>query len=399
MSGEVKSWWHTRIAQLERDPFFKKRYATCAKEPKALFNRIGEDLDSTNEKIREAAFWLLVYLTPELTNILHEKETREPGWREIKGEDQKIVNEGIDGTKCIYKHLHTKFVKEHRFKVLDVHKKDPRPYLKKVIERWEKDEERKRKNRDGALREVPLDYESALEIPDPAGSPEDYVLDNKGYEELKSEFRGLGFWRNDAEQDLFCAYHIDDRPLDEIRERLGISYKATSDTALRKRRSRINKNIVAGRDAVFSFLLLTGDEFAKTGKIPLFHKAPERSEEWVRRAKQSVRPGAWIEAPVGQNDIAVRPLTTGLRGAPGHIYLFAIRKDNLLDGFFNHELMTTPRILADLYLEDADNMMACRLEEYSTEVPGLNKALAELPHDYPYAWLVSNSLPVKSYFS
>jgi hypothetical protein len=80
-----------------------EKVPNCAKEPKALFDRIGEDLDSSIFQIRETAFWVLVFLTPELTSILHEKETRELGWREGRGKDQKMVNEGIDRAKDIIK--------------------------------------------------------------------------------------------------------------------------------------------------------------------------------------------------------------------------------------------------------------------------------------------------------
>jgi hypothetical protein len=182
MSGEVRSWWQARIANLERDRFFNKRYANCAKEPKELFDRIGEDLDSSNEAIRNKAYWVLVFLTPELINLLHERETRNPGWKDIEGKDQKMVNEGLDGSKCILKHLHTKLVKEHRFKVRDGYKKDPRPFLKETIENWEKDRDRK------LDREVPLDYEAALEIPDPAGSPE---IETETYDDLWGEYKIL----------------------------------------------------------------------------------------------------------------------------------------------------------------------------------------------------------------
>jgi hypothetical protein len=415
MSGEVRSRWQALIAQFERDRFFQKRYANCAKEPKALFNRIGEDLDSSNESIRNGAYWAVVHLTPELINILHEKEIRNPGWQDMEGKDQKIVNEGIDGSKCILKHLHTKLVKEHDLKVRDGNKKDPRPYLKKAIDNWKIDEYRSSITKDGAPREVLLGYEAALEIPDDDGSPEDYIIETETYnydslwEEYKFYFRGRDAF------DVFMAHHVDNRPLEEIRERWGIS----SDKALRRKKSRISKEMVARRDKVFTCLLFgLWDESVMEGKFPRSTRDPERSGGLAERAKRSIHAGRWVNgvAADGNSTVAVRSLTTGLRDAPAHIYLVAIKKDQEMtvmamkleikggrclwvpSGISNVSLNKYFRYVKKVINPTGDprrNGYISSLLEAGTQfpglnVPGLNDALDEVPNDY-YAWLISNS--------
>jgi DNA-directed RNA polymerase specialized sigma24 family protein len=228
MSDEARSMWEKFITA-PRNAALLKRYAKSAKEPAPLFESIGEDLGSTNEDIRASAFWALVTAMPELTNILHERETREPGWRDEKGKDQQMVNRGSD----ILSYLHRVLVKEHRFKIRDGYGRDPRPLLKEAIRNWEHDEERRRE------REEPLDHEAVLEVPDPTPSIEDSVLENTAYEECKRELCRWGFFRSDDELDLFEAVHVYDCPFDEVREHFGIPSKP----ALRQRLSRARKHI------------------------------------------------------------------------------------------------------------------------------------------------------------
>jgi hypothetical protein len=404
MSDEARSMWEKFITA-PANAALLKRYANCAKEPKALYDRIGEDLDSSNEAIRNKAYWALVLLTPELINLLHEKETHNPGWKDREGKDQKMVNEGLDGSKCILKHLHTKFVKEHRFKVLDG-KKDPRPFLKKIIKNWERDEKRKRE------REVSLDYEAALEIPDPAGSPEDYIIETQTYDDLWREYQSYFATRDKF--DLFYTFNVDDSLLEVARERWNIP----SDNAVSQKKSRINKEIIARRDALSSFLIITASEFARTGKIPRHPQTPEVSEEWAQRTKRSVQPGAWAngKVPDGKNAIAVRALTRGLRRAPAHIYLVVVHRNEVApwhkwDPFWVHVGFSRTKVPLPLneHIQKVINptgefqrsLFTHRLlEAYPTELPGLNEALgdANVLSDY-YGWLISNSLPDRSYYS
>jgi hypothetical protein len=258
---------------------------------------------------------------PELTNILHERETREPGWRDRKGKDQQMVNLGSD----ILSYLHRVLVKENRFKTRDGYGKDPRPFINTTISNWKRDGKRRRRNRDGTLREVPLDYEAALEIPDPTGALEDSVLENIAYEERKRELRDWGFYRNDDEFALLETVYMDDTPLTEVLESNGVS----SGVALRKRLSRIRQQAVTERDELFTFMLTALHHFGISGKIPRFRQYPEQSEWWVNRAKASIQPGPWVDgkAADGKNAVAVRALTRGFRHAPDHIYLVALHKD------------------------------------------------------------------------
>lgn len=373
MSGEVRTRWETLIAPLEKDGSLK-RYANYAKEPKALFDRIGEDLDSSNEAIRNKAYWILVCLTPELINVIHERETRNPGWQDIEGKDQKLVNDGIGGSKCILKHLHTKIVKEHDFKVRNGNKKDPRPYLDKAIENWKKDGKRKRKNRDGIPREVPLDYKAALEIPDPAGFPEIAI---ETYDDLWKEYKI--FFRDRDAFDVFIAHHVDERPLEEIRERWGIP----SEEAVRQRKSRINKEMVARRDTLFTLLLFTSvdiDTWGPNFRSRLYNNAAI-SEQWLNRVKLSVQPRGWLNGkmPDGKNPIAIQTLTTGLHDAPAYIYLAATKESHFKEAQEVIDLTIEPRRCSYFITLDKQD---------SAEFHGLIAALEEVPRDY-YPWLIS----------
>jgi DNA-directed RNA polymerase specialized sigma24 family protein len=400
MTGEVLSRWERFVTH----PVFK-RYGKYAKEPRALFESIGEDLASSNEEIREIAFWALVYAMPELTSILYEWETRQPGWRDRKGKDQQMINRGTD----IVSDLHCKLVEQHLFKIGGEYGKDPRPFVNKEIKHKKIDEWRKRS------REVLLDHEDTLKIPGSAASLEDTVLESIQYEERKRELRDWGFFRSDDELDLFVTVHVDASPLTEIRKHFGICSKP----ALRQRISRANKKIVAARDKIFTYLLITWHEFSQQGKLPRFTPHPERCEEWTKRAKQCIQPGAWLNemAADGENALAARPLTRSFSHAPGYIYLAAVRKDYMRPlpinlGILAPGMYVVQRasggfsLLKDLTalpLVDISELIDstsrkpqrasytyCLLKAYSTELPGLNEALADVPDDYN-VWLISYS--------
>jgi DNA-directed RNA polymerase specialized sigma24 family protein len=317
MADEARSMWEAFITDPENAHLFQ-RYAKSAKEPAPLFDSIGEDLGSSKQEVREQAYWALVAAMPELTDILHERQTRRPGWRDIKGKDQQMVNQGMD----ILSHLHRKFVVERYFKIHGRYGKDPRPYVKKAIHNREIDEQRKTE------RERPSDDEWELETPSPTPSIEDRVLENNAFETRKRELLAWGFLSQD-ELNLLETVCVDASPLDEIREELGIR----SQDALRQSLSRARKNIVAERDALFTYLLVTGREFPERGKVPQGFDDLEKHREWVERAKRSVQPGVWLDgvAADGKNAMAVRPLTRGFRSARAHIYLIAIHKDYLSD--------------------------------------------------------------------
>ena len=405
MEGEVLSRWERFVT----DPVFK-RYAKYAKEPAALFECIGEDLGGSNQEIREIAFWALVYAMPELTSILHERETREPGWRDREGEDQQKANQGMD----IVSYLNHKLVVEHRFKIHGGHGKDPRPLVKRIARNWERDEGRKRS------RESPIDYEAVSKIPDPAGSVENSVLANRELDDLEREFLALRFLRGDEERGLFRTIFVDDAPLAEVLK----SNSIPTEVAWRKRLSRARKQAVAERDALLTRLLMIKETFPRMGKLPKFPAEDPKILGWcAERAKQSIRPGIWLNgvAADGKNASPARPLTRGLRSAPGHIYLVAIHKGyeklsrnglplrsgelrRVADRLYNfpignyashrfrpdYDLIYPAPYVVRLNPQDDRMYLARLLEASQTELPGLNDALSDVPDDY-HVWLISNA--------
>jgi hypothetical protein len=247
MAGEILARWERFVT----DPIFK-RYGRSAKELRALFESIGEDLASSSEEIRKIAFWALVYAMPKLASILHERETRQPGWRDIEGTDQRAVNQGSD----ILSDLHREFVVEQRFKIRGENDKDPRAYVNSAIRNREIDEQRKRE------REVLLDYDATLTIPDPARSLEDTIIENEAYEDWKREFRR--FLKSDDESDMLITALVDDTRISEVLESIGIPY----GPAERKRFSRARNQAVELRDQMFGILLIFASDLRLRGKLP-----------------------------------------------------------------------------------------------------------------------------------
>jgi hypothetical protein len=56
MADEARKMWRSFITAPE-NAHLLKRYAKSAKEPAPLFDSIGEDLGSSNQEVREQAFW------------------------------------------------------------------------------------------------------------------------------------------------------------------------------------------------------------------------------------------------------------------------------------------------------------------------------------------------------
>jgi hypothetical protein len=399
MAGRALLTWEAAITALENDASLK-RYAKCAKEPAALFERIGEDLGSSNEEVRECGWRALLVAMPKLTSIVYERETWAPGWRDVEGKDQQMVNRGED----ILTLLHRIFVVEHYFKIRGDRGKDPRPLVNEIVENRRKDTKRKRE------REELLDHEAIFKIRDPAPSPEDIVLENDAYDGWKREFRRIV--RSDDELDLFITVHVDAAPLAEVLKSNGIPSKR----ALDKRFSRARKQAVERRDDLLIYLLVALPDFPLRGKLPPFFSLPWKnsrsgrlsikSVEFYRElVKLSVHPGVWLngKAPGGKTAFAARPLTRGLRDAPSSLYLVAAHKEhppiafmppvfepymNLPDVPSGHTQQCINKVICPTKDPD-DTIFEYRLiQEYSTEVAGFNKALADVPDDYS-TWLVS----------
>src|SRR5262249_50060966 len=147
-----------------------------------------------------------------LTNFLYEWETRQTGWRDRGGKDQQMVNRGMD----ILSHLHRKFVVERYFKIGGRYGKDPRPLMNEIVRNKEQDWEEKRE------REVLLDHEAVLKIPDRVGSTEDIVIASRALDDLEKELLTSRCYRGEEERALFRTVYVDDSPIDEARECLGI---------------------------------------------------------------------------------------------------------------------------------------------------------------------------------
>jgi DNA-directed RNA polymerase specialized sigma24 family protein len=332
MDGEVKSMWMSFITAPENEAYFK-RYAKSAVEPEPLFERIGEDLDSSREEIREHAFWALVIAMPEITDLLHEQESRRPGWRDGKGKDQQMVNRGSD----LLAKLHTAFVMKGSFKADDIKGKDPRPYVNTAIRRAEIDQSRAKRNNELSLERLQengitpetLDKNNIISI-------EDEAMNNLFVEDCRKELLAWGFL-DDKELKLFDTVYVNELPIDEARKRLNIP----SDPALRQRISRARRKAVATRDAILKGML------SFIG-MPLIRESQFRENRWLQRAAHSIKPGSWVARfmvseegwdnedmsifrirPTDDKDadIAIRAITTAFRSAPGHLYLIAIRTD------------------------------------------------------------------------
>jgi hypothetical protein len=215
---------------------------------------------------------------------------------------------------------------------------------------------------------------------------------------------------------MHITIYMDDTPLAEVLK----SNDAASEPTMRQRFSRARKQAVAERDALFSFLLIDESEFAMEGKLPRFHWVDKKnrvrllkwSELYGELAKISVQPGAWADGrvPGGRNVFAIRPLNTGLRRAPAHLYLVVTQHEyqhtmnwfpevRYYNGFaMGGCLEYIHQVINPTGKPQRNRFMYRMLEAYPTELPGLNKALADVPDDY-YAWLISNSLPRISYYS
>ena len=235
---EVQSRWDQFINGAEGDPAlrsFFQRHRGVGEEPRTLFEAVGEDLASSREEIREKAFWILVAGMPELTDILHERESRQPGWRGGAGKGQQVIDRGMD----IVTYLYGKLVKEHRFTTKKG--KDPRPYVMKTIKNRQKDV------RDKEKRIVSLDQPLvegvdgsslgsylASSLADPI-SVEDEVVNDLYNEHVLQQVRTWNFL-NDKEIPLFEETYAANHPFNCVAEK--------SDTPAReaaRKRQRISR--------------------------------------------------------------------------------------------------------------------------------------------------------------
>lgn len=354
-------------------------YGGAAAEPPQLAEAIGRGLGSPREETRARAFWALVILVPELTDLIHERETREPGWRKGTDEGQTRVNEAVD----IVSHLYRKLVGELGFR--STRGSDPRRYVRTAIKHWQQDEWRK------TQRESSLDLD-----PTDARASDGELTEAIAREETRAELLSWNFI-DERELPIFESVYVEELPLAQAAARFGLS----SEQALRQKLSRARKKAVMTRDAMLTSLLI--EEVFKGWHDRL---------SWFPRAMGAIEKGPWLPGynPSNGGTILICPLTRGLGGAAGHLYLLAIRSDVLvtrvdtLNGgkiYSGSEL--TPESEAHFVWQTTKRAMPtnrkpfvfCQVgNQHRSELPRFNKALRGLGSRY-YAWVFSTArLPV-----
>jgi DNA-directed RNA polymerase specialized sigma24 family protein len=357
---EVQSRWHQFIKGVEVDPAlqsFFQRHHGVGEEPRTFFEAVGEDLASSREDIREQAFWLLVAGMPELADILHERETRQPGWRSGAGKGQQVIDRGLDIVTYLYRNL----VKEHQFKTDQG--KDPRSYVRRTARNWSIDATRKDSRTVLSLDE-PLNNEGitlgsslAASLPDPT-SVEDEVVDELYYEQGLQQIRTWNFLQ-DEELGWFAEIYIAKHPLDSVAAQFDIPAKEAARVRQRKSRARQKAlkrlestvvwyllNVVEECRSMYLFQRPTFDLFVATRStnskellkeftdwfvvnekgFPKFVPLPKNLlDSWLWKwAKRAVYLRAGNEGVIYEHpDLVVRSLTQSFDGRPGHLFLMS----------------------------------------------------------------------------
>lgn len=239
---EGREAWRLVVSAPENEEVFRP-YRRASDEPRSLFDAIGVDLGHNSAEVRARGFSALTVAMPELTHILYERETAQPGWRDTSGRDQRLVNQGIDLLTYLYVHM----VKEARFDASSGH--DPRPLVRRIARNWRKDEMRSRSH------EVPFDSGSAdqhhyidASLRDSSPSVESQALESVNFSTFRQELLAWGFL-DERELDLFYAVYGQDQPLSEAAGRLGVP----TPTAARKIISRVRAKAASLRDTILAW--------------------------------------------------------------------------------------------------------------------------------------------------
>jgi DNA-directed RNA polymerase specialized sigma24 family protein len=270
---------------------FFQRHRGVGEEPRTLFEAVGEDLGSSQEDRREQAFWILVAGMPELADILHERETRQPGWRSGAGKGQQLIDRGMD----IVTYLHGQLVTEHDFKTDKG--KDPRPFVRRAARNWNIDASRK-ESRSVSIDE-PLSKEGttlgsslASLLADPT-SVEDEVVEKLFLAQTRDELDAWDFIE-DKEKPLMYGIYVDDLPLSQIALEASIS-----EAAARQRKSRALKKareVALSRleGALTWYFVIHADWFNRRQGLPA--KADKLLDSWLWGwAKSAIRPEVLLE--------------------------------------------------------------------------------------------------------
>jgi hypothetical protein len=327
---EVQSRWHQFIKGVEVDPAlqsFFQRHRGVGEEPRMLFEAVGEDLASSREDRRKQAFWILVGGMPELADILHERETRQPGWRSGVGQGQQVIDKGMD----IVSHLYRKLVKEHDFKAKGG--KDPRPYVRTAARNWKTDEWRKESrlvSLDEPLSDEGMTLGSSLaaSLPDPT-SVEDEVVNELYYEHGLQQIQTWNFLE-EKELGWFAETYVAKRPFDSFAAQADIpAQKAAQE---RQRKSRARQRALKRLESIVGWYLTSLDwegllAFVEVGGRRIHPRGLPREAvkhlldswlwDWIQCA---VRVGSWDEGVIVLERLVVRPLTHKFNGSAGHIF-------------------------------------------------------------------------------
>jgi hypothetical protein len=161
---------------------------------------------------------------PKLVDILHERESKQPGWRSGTGKGQQVMDRGMD----IVTYLYRKLVKEHQFKTKKG--KDPRPFVRKSARHWETDVWRKKR------RLVPLDEPlndegTTLGLSLAASLPDPTLVEDEVLAQTRDELDTWDFIE-DKEKPLMYGIYVDDLPIRQIALESGINEAAARNEKL-----------------------------------------------------------------------------------------------------------------------------------------------------------------------
>ncbi len=323
-STEAQVNWNGRIEALKWDPDLAplfKRHSLIDTDAGALFDAIGHDLAGSDHQKREEAFWVLVGAMPELGDIIYERESRQPGWRNGKKDSQKMLNKGVD----IVTRLHSYLVEQKRFQLESG--RDPRPLVKTVAARWILGEKKRR-----AL-EVPLFEDGSresLSVVNRQPLMDDEVIDKISAQEGRTEIKAWGF-TNENELEWYYSIYVDGHTYEEIAPRVGLKADA-----MRKRFSRVRAKAITFRDALIDYACDTGMTFMFSDDPPW--NTSERWAAinlmekwgWAPRAQDSVSDRNWQECAMAEegNQVLIRPVTRSLGSSQGHLRLVAFRSSS-----------------------------------------------------------------------
>jgi hypothetical protein len=260
MFSDARIGWQQIVSAPENEAAFLPYHHALA-EPRTLFDAIGEDLSSAREETRARAFAALVVAMPELTNILHERASTRPGWREGTAAHQELINRGMD----ILTHLYKVLVLQGRFRPIledgaTMLHLDPRPLVRRVANNWQLDAARRAPTVLSLDRLLEMDSHAwAVSSVGSAVTPpvEEQALSANYFEDTQRELDAMGFLSSGEELALFMGIYVDNTPLEEMQQYLGIP---TND-ALRQRLSRAKRRFLFARDSIIMTILhLLSDE-------------------------------------------------------------------------------------------------------------------------------------------